>query len=121
MVDYGSDVLSFMQDGYLEAIFGDLEKAKKSDVSIEWLIKQNAKNKKTDQKLYLACGEADGLMNHSKKICADLKKNGYDVTFETGPGAHEWDFWNRYIKHVIDWLPLDEQAGGLNSGNIGDR
>lgn len=121
MVDEQDGTLSFMEDGFLEAIFGDLKKAKESDVSIDWLIRNNARQKKTDQKLYLACGESDGLLSHSKRIYSLLKDNGYDATFETGPGAHEWDFWNRYIKHVIDWLPLDESKDGLNSGNIGDR
>ncbi len=117
MVDISDGTLSFMQDGYLEAVFGDLEKARKSDVSIDWLI-QNNRNR--DQKLYVACGESDPLMKHSKHIVELLKENKYDVTFETGPGAHEWDFWNRYIKHVIDWLPLEESRSGMNSGHIGD-
>lgn len=120
MVDITDGTLSFMQDGYLEAIFGDLEKARKSDVSIDWLIKENAKEKKNDQKLYIACGESDPILNHSKHIARRLKENNYDVTFETGPGAHEWDFWNRYIKHVIDWLPLEESKSGMNSGHISE-
>ncbi|MBR2787786.1 MAG: acetylesterase [Erysipelotrichaceae bacterium] len=116
MVDITDGTLSFMQDGYLEAVFGDLKKARNSDVSIDWLIRNN-RNK--DQKFYVACGESDPLMYHSKHIYDLLKKENYDVTFETGPGAHEWDFWNRYIKNVIDWLPLGEQQSGINSGNIG--
>ena len=45
---------------------------------------------------------------------------GVDVTYEEGPGAHEWDFWNRYIKKVLDWLPLDKDSKeGMNSGNVG--
>ena len=107
-----------MQDSYLEAVFGDLEKAKNSDVSIDWLIRNNVQKGKNGQKMYIACGKSDGLLKHSKRIAAMLKENGYDVTYETGKGAHEWDFWNRYIKHVIDWLPLDDEDGGLNSGNI---
>ena len=34
------------------------------------------------------------------------------------PGAHEWDFWDRQIKCVLDWLPLQEEDNGLNSGNV---
>lgn len=121
MVDDTDGTLSFMGEGFLEAIFGDMKAAKDSDFSIDWLIRHNTQNKRNDQKMYLACGESDGLLSHSRRICSLLKENGYDTTFETGTGAHEWDFWNRYIKHVIDWLPLDESNGGLNSGNIGDR
>ena len=42
-----------------------------------------------------------------------------DVIFEKGPGAHEWDFWDTYIKKVLEWLPLESKAQGMNSGNVG--
>ncbi len=49
-----------------------------------------------------------------------LRQAGMDVTYEEGPGGHEWDFWNRYIKKVLDWLPLQEEAeAGISSGNVG--
>lgn len=34
-------------------------------------------------------------------------------------GAHEWDFWDRYIKKAIDWLPLEKGTAGISSGNVG--
>lgn len=47
------------------------------------------------------------------------KEQGTDVTFEVGPGDHEWDFWDTYIKKAIDWLPTEGGELGINSGNIG--
>ena len=47
-----------------------------------------------------------------------LLKNGFQVTYEEGPGGHEWDFWDTYIKKAIDWLPLDKASQGINSGNV---
>ena len=58
---------------------------------------------------------------NAKKYRDILKENGIDVTYETGPGAHEWDFWDRYIEKAIEWLPTDDTVEGLGSGNIGDR
>ena len=120
LIDIPDDTLSFMEDGFLQAIFGDLEKAKKSDNSIFYLVDNNVKAKKNDQNIYIACGEDDHLITHSNQISSLFNNSGYNTTFETGPGAHEWDFWNRYIKHVIDWLPLDETQSGINSGHIAD-
>mgnify|MGYP000782945459 CR=1 FL=1 len=61
-------------------------------------------------------GDLNGITEHLDY----LKKLGVDVTYEEGPGAHEWDFWNRYIKKVLDWLPLDKDSKeGMNSGNVG--
>ena len=72
-------------------------------------------------KFYMACGLQDGLLPKSDEFAAFLKENGIDVTYETGPGAHEWDFWDRYIEKAIEWLPTDDTVEGLGSGNIGDR
>ena len=64
--------------------------------------------------------EKDDTLDLTLAVGDILKKNGIDVTYETGPGAHEWDFWNRYIKKVLDWLPLDKDSKeGMNSGNVG--
>ncbi len=116
IVDNTENILSFMGESYLKAVFGDLKKARKSDVSLDWLI---GNQDVTDQKYYVACGLSDPLMTDAVHISSALREKGYDVTFEKGEGAHEWDFWNRYIKHVIDWLPLDEENSGMTSGNVG--
>jgi len=41
------------------------------------------------------------------------------VTYEEGPGGHEWDFWDRYIHRVIDWLPLCQDASSGSGGKKG--
>ena len=52
-------------------------------------------------------------------ICHKLLQDaGLDVTYEEGPGDHNWDFWDTYIKRIIDWLPLDPESRGRNSGNV---
>lgn len=48
-----------------------------------------------------------------------MKEQGADVTFEVGSGAHEWDFWDTYIKKAIDWLPTEAGGLGVSSGNVG--
>jgi S-formylglutathione hydrolase FrmB len=37
----------------------------------------------------------------------------------TGPGSHEWDFWDTYILKALEWLPLESGAAGKSSENIG--
>jgi S-formylglutathione hydrolase FrmB len=29
-----------------------------------------------------------------------------DLTYEEGPGGHEWAYWDRMIARALDWLPL---------------
>ena len=112
---------SLLGDDYIGSVFGDLERARNSDKSISWLIRNNAARKKTKQKIYMACGESDMLKDQTEKLYELFKASGYDIRYETGPGAHEWDFWNRYIKHVLDWLPLEDNGRGINSGNVTER
>ena len=59
-------------------------------------------------KLYLACGTEDFLIAQNRDFHQYLLSEGIEVTYEEGPGAHEWNFWDTYIKHVLDWLPTNE-------------
>ena len=105
---------------FAESVFGDLSKVKDSDMDPEWLIKRLAEKGVELPKVYLACGLDDFLLEGNRKMRDYMQTAGFNVTYEEGPGAHEWDFWNRYIKKVIDWLPLDDgAAAGINSGNVG--
>ena len=105
---------------FAESIFGDLSKVKQSDMNPEWLVKQLVARGVVLPKVYLACGVDDSRLAGNRRMRDYMQASGLDVTYEEGPGAHEWDFWNRYIKKVIDWLPLDEDTlVGISSGNIG--
>ena len=41
-----------------------------------------------------------------------------DVTYEEGPGVHDWLFWDKYIYKALQWLPLDDKSEGIHSGNV---
>ena len=105
---------------FAESIFGDLTKVKDSDMNPKWLVEKLKKQQAEFPKMYLACGTEDSLLEANREMRDYLKDAGVDVTYEEGAGGHEWDFWNRYIKKVIDWLPLEGNAeAGINSGNVG--
>lgn len=103
---------------YEEALFGDLEKAAHSDNNPAWLARKLV-GKENLPDVYIACGTEDYLITHSRNFRDLLIKSGFQVTYEEGPGGHEWDFWDTYIKKAINWLPLEEASKGINSGNIG--
>ena len=104
---------------YAEACFGDLTKVLESDKNPRWLVKELKKAGKELPKIYMACGDQDHLLPVNQDMADFLKKQGADVTFEIGPGNHEWDFWDTYIKKAIGWLPAEESGLGMNSGNVG--
>ena len=102
---------------FAEGIFGDLEKAIDSDKNPIWLAKSLA-GKKNLPNIYIACGTEDSLLPYSRGYHQLLLNCGFPVTYEEGPGGHDWDFWDTYIKKALDWLPLDASTKGINSGNV---
>lgn len=108
---------------YRESLFGPLAEAVKSDMNPKVLIDKLGSRKKAEPefqlpKIYIACGTEDDLISGSRDYRKLLTANGFDVTYEEGPGGHEWDFWDTYIKKAVDWLPLDDCSRGINSGNV---
>ncbi|MBP3427556.1 MAG: acetylesterase [Clostridia bacterium] len=108
---------------YMEALFGDLKEAAKTDNNPRVLIEELAAYKKAHPdyelpKIRLSCGKSDGLLPFNRLYRDLLLENGFEVDYEEAPGGHDWDFWDSQIKKTIDWLPLDDKAEGLSSGNV---
>lgn len=111
---------NFMTSGsYVRAVFGDQDKMLESDVNPKFIARQMKAQGKPFPKIYMACGDHDFLLGANNSMAEFLKGLGADVTYEIGPGAHEWDFWDTYIKKAIDWLPTENSRLGINSGNVG--
>lgn len=104
---------------YVQACFGDLRKLPGSDMDPRFLAKQLHDSGKPFPRIYIACGVDDSLLPVNRSLAAFLKEQGADVTYEEGPGAHEWDFWDAYVKKAIQWLPTEDGSQGISSGNVG--
>ena len=105
-------------------IFGTMKQGWFSDKNPQFLAKELAEKKAAGEtvnlpKIYMCCGTEDGLISSNYVVRDDLRSKGFDVTWEDGPGAHEWNFWDTYIEKILNWLPLDSGAAGINSGNVG--
>ncbi len=88
-------------------IFGDASKLRSDDNDIYFLAKKLKKSGIEPPKLYIACGTEDvRYENQFKPFVAYAKEIGLELYHEEGPGDHNFDFWDPYIKRVIDWLPL---------------
>ena len=120
VADESARQLPFLPESYYRCIFGSGEEIRKRSNDIHDLIRRNAAEGKTDQKIFLACGRDDSLLEGSHLLRDEFSEYGYDVTYIETPGGHEWDFWNARIRDVIDWMPLFHSAQGLSSGHVGD-
>ncbi|MCF0134847.1 MAG: acetylesterase [Lachnospiraceae bacterium] len=104
---------------YRQWIYGkDLKQALESDVNPSWLVKDMVAKGAEFPAIFMAVGESDFLLDKNEKFHALLVENRVEHTYITGPGAHEWDFWDTYIKKAIDWLPLEDASAGKSSGNV---
>ncbi|MBE5973757.1 MAG: esterase family protein [Paenibacillaceae bacterium] len=54
--------------------------------------------------LYQACGTEDFLYEMNKEVKKIMEEKGAHVIYEEGPGNHNWDFWDQYIKNVLQWM-----------------
>ncbi len=54
--------------------------------------------------LWLSCGAQDDLLEENIALVDGLRQAGIPAYFDQPPGAHNWDFWDREIQRVIDWL-----------------
>lgn len=104
---------------YAEACFGDLSKLLESDMNPKYLARQLHTDGKPFPKIYMACGDRDDLLPANVEMVSFLREQGADVTFEIGPGSHDWDFWDSYIQKAIAWLPTEGSGLGVSSGNVG--
>lgn len=92
-------------DGYMKAMFGDLQHLVGSELDPLQLIRQRLAAGKDIPKLYLSCGEQDGLLKANEKFRKALTELGVEHTWRTTPGGHDWDFWEQEIRHVIlEWM-----------------
>ena len=57
---------------------------------------------------FIACGTEDYLLKSNRQFAGYLRANGVDITYEEGPGGHDWDFWDAGIERVLNWLPLQK-------------
>ena len=92
-------------EGYMKAMFGDLQHLVGSELDPLQLIRQRLAAGKDIPKLYLSCGEQDGLLKANEKFRKALTELGVEHTWRTTPGGHDWDFWEQEIRHVIlEWM-----------------
>ncbi|MDO4648494.1 MAG: alpha/beta hydrolase family protein [Eubacteriales bacterium] len=104
---------------FAEQIFGDLNRVKGSDMDPYALVDALVLNKNEIPHLFMACGTDDSLLPLTRKFQQYLKEKEIPVTCVEESGNHEWNFWGQMIRRVLEWLPLEEDENGINSGNVG--
>ncbi len=97
-------LLALRERAYWEGIFGPLEELGNSPENPLYLLSQLDPAKAP--KLFVACGTEDDLYPVSGYFAKKATEKGFDVTYDEGPGIHDWKFWDEWLPRVLAWLPL---------------
>jgi len=86
-------------------VFGD-RGVKGTPSDLFWLLNELTNSESKIPKMYQCCGTEDHLYQENLKFRAACEELGVDLTYEEGPGGHDWAFWDKKIQDVLAWLPL---------------
>ena len=99
-------------------IFGNMAQAALTDKNPRVALAKLKERGVEPPKMYMCCGTEDRLLEANRSLRDHLLSEGVALTYEESEGDHNWDFWNEYIRKILNWLPLGEATAGLNSGNV---
>lgn len=84
-------------------IFGSPEEMKREGNDLISLVEE-VEYPETFPRFYQACGTEDFLYRGNQNFLAAAETAGLDITYEEGPGAHEWSFWDEYIQKFLRFI-----------------
>ncbi len=94
----------------MRTVFGDLRKVPSSKHDLFTLAKRVAKAS-VKPRLYQCCGTEDYLYEDNLRFREVVRKLPLDLTYEEGPGEHNWAYWDKMIQRVLVWMfPVRKKA-----------
>jgi S-formylglutathione hydrolase FrmB len=94
---------------YYETIFGDVTKVEENGFTLRTLAKNAMAQCESLIDLYFACGWNDMLVFDNRAFHKYLTEIDFLHTYEEGPGTHEWEFWNTFLRKGLSRIwPLPE-------------
>jgi putative tributyrin esterase len=94
----------------LTLIFGDLQKAQGGPHDLFAQLSRAKAAGARLPRLYQCCGTEDFLYQANTAFRDHALSLGTDLTYEEGPGTHEWGYWDAAIQRFLAWLPLPPRA-----------
>jgi len=86
-------------------VFGPVDKLSPEDDLLE-LSRRVAAANSLPPKLYQFCGTEDFLYGSNERFLRNANECGLAIDYQEGPGAHDWDCWDKRIEAVLQWLPI---------------
>jgi putative tributyrin esterase len=87
-------------------IFGDLNQMAGGRHDLRYLAQELVASGARQPHLYQCCGTEDFLYEENQRFLMFARSLQLDLTYEEGPGDHDWAYWDAMIARVLAWLPL---------------
>jgi putative tributyrin esterase len=84
-------------------IFGALSKVPGSNNDLIALAKKVSRGP-VKPRLYQCCGTEDFIYPDNVRFREAVSKLPLDLTYEEGPGEHNWAYWDGMIQRVLKWM-----------------
>lgn len=88
----------------VQAIFGSKEEYINTDYNLIRLLKELQGKSDNLPRLFQCCGTEDYIYYMNQNFKATAVKYGISLTYEEGPGEHEWGYWDTNIQRVLKWV-----------------
>lgn len=91
--------------GEYRNIFGNLSRLVDGPNDLFHLATQISGTAAKTPRLYQWCGKDDFLYGDNLRFKDQAQALSLPLTYEEGPGGHDWACWDRQIQRVLEWLP----------------
>ena len=89
--------------GDMELVFGGDPTETSNDIL--FLARQLAADPSRPRpRLFQCCGTEDFLFADNQDFRDQARSLGLDLTYEEGPGNHNWGYWDENIRKVLTWM-----------------
>lgn len=87
-----------------KSIFGSKEEFLDSDYNLIGLMEKLQNRKNELPRLFQCCGTEDYIYPLNQSFKAAAEKYGIELTYEEGPGQHDWEYWDANIQRALKWF-----------------
>ena len=83
-------------------VFGENDEVSENDDL--FILAKSKKDCENKPRIYMCVDTEDFLYDENQRFKEHLLSLGYDLTYRESHGSHNWEFWDEYIKYVLDWM-----------------
>jgi putative tributyrin esterase len=94
----------------MKAIFGELDLLEGGKHDLFYLAEQAAKWSGDPLRLYQWCGTEDPFYPANLHFRQHAERLGLNLTYEEGPGGHDYGAWDAPVRRLLEWLPLQKNS-----------